>query len=109
MLTGITSGRQLSEGYVLQTLGGVTGFYRVDASQPVAMPAYRAWLSGYGDSSAKMISIDFTTAVGGIGNSLPETGADVYDLGGRKVSTEHRTRQLPNGVYIVDGQKRAKK
>lgn len=109
VLSGTTAQRQLSEGYVLQTLSGVTGFYRVDSERPVTMPAYRAWLNYSDESEAKMVRIDFTTAIGSTVSGQSSTASDVYDMGGRKVADSRKAGLLQKGVYVVDGQKRVKR
>lgn len=100
VLTGVTASKQISEGYVLQTLSGVTGFYHVNAERPVTMPAYRAWLN-YEDTGVKMLGIDFATGMSGIGHDGSE--AAQYDLGGRRVNKPDR-----RGIYVSEGKKRLK-
>ena len=45
------------------------------------------------------------TAIVGIRATMADTGNDVYDLNGRKVTNEYNAKRLTKGVYIVNGKK----
>lgn len=100
VLTGVTEQKVITEGYVLQRLNGVTGFYRVDSEKPITVPAYRCWLSYAGEAAVLPFRFD-VDAVNGLKQGGRE--GDRYDLSGRR--TDGRGR----GVYIQDGKKRVKK
>lgn len=100
VLSGVTEQKVITEGYVLQRLNGVTGFYRVDPAKPITVPAYRCWLNYAGDAEVLPFRFDID-AVNGLKQSGRE--GDRYDLSGRR--TDGRRR----GVYIQDGKKRARK
>lgn len=100
VLTGVTEAKVISEGYVLQTLGGETGFYRVDAARPVTVPSYRCWLTY--DGAAEVLAFRFDTdGIDGMVNGK-NVNAKWYGLDGR-ITTQPR-----KGVYIHNGQKRLK-
>lgn len=99
VLSGVTEAKVVSEGYVLQRLGGVTGFYRIDPTKPVTVPAYRCWLSWSGDANVVPFRFDFDAI------NVTKVNAyegDLYDLSGRR-SDGRRA-----GVYIQQGKKTVK-
>ena len=101
VLTGTTEQKVITEGYVLQRLGGVTGFYRVDPAKPVTVPAYRCWLSWRGTAEVVGLSVDLD----GISKTKNDrTDNDKwFDLSGR------RTDARRAGVYVQQGKKTLRK
>lgn len=99
VLSGATEQKVISEGYVLQRLNGVTGFYRVDPAKPITVPAYRCWLSYDSDAEVFPFRFDFDAI-----RALQQNGreGDRYDLSGRRTDGRH-------GMFIQDGKKKARK
>ena len=97
VLTGVTEQKVITSGYVLQSLGGVTGFYRVNPEKAVTVPAYRCWLTWDGTAGVVPFRFDFDAI-----KSTRQTGreGDIYDLSGRRSNGRQR------GVYIQQGKKR---
>lgn len=97
VLSGTTEQKVITSGYVLQRLGGVTGFYRVDPTKPITIPAYRCWLSWNGDANVVPFRFDFDDV-----HNVTSSGreGDRYDLSGRRTTARQR------GVYIQDGRKK---
>lgn len=98
VLAGVTEQKVITEGYVLQCLNGVTGFYRVDPAKPITVPAYRCWLSYSGDAEVLPFRFDLDA----VRDRMQEKGADDlwFDLGGRH--TDGRRQ----GVNVSNGKKR---
>lgn len=96
VLSGVTEAKVVSEGYVLQRLGGVTGFYRIDSTRPVTVPAYRCWLSWSGEANVVPFRFDFDAINGTKANGRE---GDLYDLSGRR-SDGRRA-----GIYVQQGRK----
>ena len=97
--------------YILQADGL---FHKVTSDNPsVTVPAYRAYISYNSHEGAKPLSIVFdgeTTGIGGTTDGATDGAADgpVYDLQGRRVADrldDSVRRQIPTGVYIVNGRK----
>ena len=93
--------------YILQDDGK---FHKVTTSNPsVTVPAYRAYISYNSHEGAKPLSIVFdgeTTGIGGTTNGA--TDGAVYNLQGQRVADrldDSVRRQIPTGVYIVNGRK----
>ena len=98
VLTGTTEQKVITEGYVLQRQEGVTGFYRVDAANPITVPAYRCWLL-YEDAGVKRLLLNIPTHIQeNINSRIQET--DWFDLEGRRSSILHK------GIYVQKGNKK---
>ncbi|MDE7378726.1 MAG: leucine-rich repeat domain-containing protein [Paraprevotella sp.] len=114
-LTGTFAPVQAVAGtYVLQNNGGVTGFYRVAAGKEPYVGAYRAWLSvPDGESSAAEVTafVFSDNAATGIEGATADRRVDVYTQEGVKVRSNVRMadalKELPRGIYVVDGAKKA--
>ena len=97
--------------YILQADGQ---FHKVTSNNPsVTVPAYRAYISYNSHEGAKPLSIVFdgeTTGIGGTTDGAADGAADgaVYNLQGQRVADrldDSVRRQIPTGVYIVNGRK----
>ena len=97
--------------YILQADGL---FHKVTSDNPsVTVPAYRAYISYNSHEGAKRLSIVFdgeTTGIDGTTDGATDGAADgaVYNLQGQRVADrldDSVRRQIPAGVYIVNGRK----
>ncbi|PIN27282.1 hypothetical protein [Prevotella intermedia] len=95
--------------YILQADGL---FHKVTSNPSVTVPAYRAYISYNSHEGAKPLSIVFdgeTTGIGGTTDGAADgKNGPVYDLQGRRVADrldDSVRRQIPTGVYIVNGRK----
>ena len=97
--------------YILQADGQ---FHKVTSNNPsVTVPAYRAYISYNSHEGAKRFSIVFdgeTTGIYGTTDGATDGAADgaVYNLQGQRVADrldDSVRRQIPAGVYIVNGRK----
>ncbi len=97
--------------YILQADGL---FHKVTSDNPsVTVPAYRAYISYNSHEGAKPLSIVFdgeTTGIYGTTDGATDGAADgaVYNLQGQRVADrldDSVRRQIPTGVYIVNGRK----
>ena len=97
--------------YILQADGQ---FHKVTSDNPsVTVPAYRAYISYNSHEGAKPLSIVFdgeTTGIYGTTDGATDGAADgaVYNLQGQRVADrldDSVRRQIPTGVYIVNGRK----
>ena len=97
--------------YILQADGQ---FHKVTSNNPsVTVPAYRAYISYNSHEGAKRLSIVFdgeTTGIGGTTDGATDDAADgaVYNLQGQRVADrldDSVRRQIPAGVYIINGRK----
>ena len=97
--------------YILQADGQ---FHKVTSDNPsVTVPAYRAYISYNSHEGAKRLSIVFdgeTTGIYGTTDGATDGAADgaVYNLQGQRVADrldDSVRRQIPAGVYIVNGRK----
>ena len=97
--------------YILQADGL---FHKVTSNNPsVTVPAYRAYISYNSHEGAKRLSIVFdgeTTGIYGTTDGATDGAADgaVYNLQGQRVADrldDRVRRQIPTGVYIVNGRK----
>ena len=101
--------------YILQADGQ---FHKVASNNPsVTVPAYRAYISYNSHEGAKRFSIVFdgeTTGIYGTTDGATDGAADgaadgtVYNLQGQRVADrldDSVRRQIPTGVYIVNGRK----
>lgn len=97
--------------YILQADGQ---FHKVASNNPsVTVPAYRAYISYNSHEGAKPLSIVFdgeTTGIYGTTDGATDGAADgaVYNLQGQRVADrldDSVRRQIPTGVYIVNGRK----
>ena len=97
--------------YILQADGQ---FHKVTSNNPsVTVPAYRAYISYNSHEGAKRFSIVFdgeTTGIYGTTDDTTDGAADgaVYNLQGQRVADrldDSVRRQIPTGVYIVNGRK----
>ena len=97
--------------YILQADGL---FHKVTSDNPsVTVPAYRAYISYNSHEGAKPLSIVFdgeTTGIYGTTDDTTDGAADgaVYNLQGQRVADrldDSVRRQIPTGVYIVNGRK----
>ena len=96
--------------YILQADGQ---FHKVTSNPSVTVPAYRAYISYNSHEGAKPLSIVFdgeTTGIYGTTDGATDGAADgaVYNLQGQRVADrldDSVRRQIPTGVYIVNGRK----
>ena len=101
--------------YILQADGL---FHKVTSNNPsVTVPAYRAYISYNSHEGAKPLSIVFdgeTTGIYGTTDGTTDGATDgaadgaVYNLQGQRVADrldDSVRRQIPTGVYIVNGRK----
>ena len=101
--------------YILQADGQ---FHKVTSNNPsVTVPAYRAYISYNSHEGAKPLSIVFdgeTTGIYGTTDGTTDGATDgaadgaVYNLQGQRVADrldDSVRRQIPTGVYIVNGRK----
>ena len=96
--------------YILQADGL---FHKVTSNPSVTVPAYRAYISYNSHEGAKRLSIVFdgeTTGIYGTTDGATDGAADgaVYNLQGQRVADrldDSVRRQIPTGVYIVNGRK----
>ena len=96
--------------YILQADGL---FHKVTSNPSVTVPAYRAYISYNSHEGAKPLSIVFdgeTTGIYGTTDGAADGAADgaVYNLQGQRVADrldDSVRRQIPTGVYIVNGRK----
>ena len=93
--------------YILQADGQ---FHKVTSDNPsVTVPAYRAYISYNSHEGAKRLSIVFDGETTGIyGTTDGATDGAVYNLQGQRVADrldDSVRRQIPTGVYIVNGRK----
>ena len=97
--------------YILQADGL---FHKVTSNNPsVTVPAYRAYISYNSHEGAKRFSIVFDgepTGIYGTTDGATDGAADgaVYNLQGQRVADrldDSVRRQIPTGVYIVNGRK----
>ena len=101
--------------YILQADGQ---FHKVPSNNPsVTVPAYRAYISYNSHEGAKRFSIVFdgeTTGIYGTTDGTTDGATDgaadgaVYNLQGQRVADrldDSVRRQIPTGVYIVNGRK----
>ena len=96
--------------YILQADGL---FHKVTSNPSVTVPAYRAYISYNSHEGAKPLSIVFdgeTTGIYGTTDDTTDGAADgaVYNLQGQRVADrldDSVRRQIPTGVYIVNGRK----
>ena len=93
--------------YILQADGQ---FHKVTSNNPsVTVPAYRAYISYNSHEGAKRLSIVFDGETTGIyGTTDGVTDGAVYNLQGQRVADrldDSVRRQIPTGVYIVNGRK----
>ena len=115
-----TSGQSTSNRGSILTLGynsqGTLGFYYYN-NPSEWIPPYKAYLpyNGNMDSSASAFTIyvndemddDLTDGISNV-RSHGTDGHQVYDLQGRRMNFDPRNpgdRQLPAGIYIIDGRK----
>lgn len=96
VLTGVYADTEITEGYVLQRLNGEVAFYRVDASDPITVPACHCYLSASTESAA-MVRLRGTTGIDGMES---EERGSVYDMSGKKVY-----QPAEKGVYIRGNKK----
>lgn len=99
-LTGVYSRTLVPTGsYVLQNHDGQVAFYKVDASAPQQVNAYRAYLTVA--SNAPVLTIDFgeTTGIGNLTPALSKGEGAVYNLAGQRVSAPSK------GIFLVNGKK----
>lgn len=101
LLTGTTVAKQITDGYVLQTQNGLTGFYKVEADKPINVPAYRCWLNYSADAYVLPLNIDILTVINAL-RSESGKAARTYDLSGRRVQ---QGSTLQRGIYIQQGHK----
>ena len=100
--------------YILQADGL---FHKVTSNPSVTVPAYRAYISYNSHEGAKRLSIVFdgeTTGIYGTTDGTTDGATDgaadgaVYNLQGQRVADrldDSVRRQIPTGVYIVNGRK----
>lgn len=101
LLTGTTTQQVITEGYVLQTQNGQTGFYGVEADDPITVPAYRCWLNYEGNVKMLGFPEDVLTSIRQMANGESSDG-QWYDLSGRRITRPQR------GMQVRQGDKRMK-
>lgn len=112
-LTGLLNGMKAPvSSYVLQNQNGVIAFYKVGDSIQPWIDANHAYLTLPDDMGANIHAIYLDPKVTGIHTVTAEEGnriVDVYNLSGMKVRSNVKKADalnaLPNGVYLIDGQK----
>ncbi|MCM1107570.1 MAG: hypothetical protein NC388_00795 [Clostridium sp.] len=101
----------LADTYVLQNNDGCVGFYHVAEGNEPSVSAYRAWLSVPEGEQAEVTAflfVDDATGISGV-----ESGSDklvnVYTIEGVCIRSSVRMpdalKELPRGVYVIDGVK----
>lgn len=99
VLTGVYTAEKVPvDSYVLQTQGGVQGFYKVEGDF-TATP-YRAYLTKDGVEINAFFFGDEATGIESVESAVIAEDTVVYDLTGRVVKTPTR-----GGIYIVNGVK----
>lgn len=104
-LTGILTQQAIpANSYVLQTQGGVQGFYQLEAELPAASSiAYRAYLTN-SNSGAALRAIFFneeeTTGVATPEVKAVEDGT-VYNMAGQRVNKDYKGIVIKNGKKIL--------
>lgn len=99
ILTGVMEQTQVNEGYVLQNLNGVTGFYRVNPDKSVEVPAYRCYMNNVAEADCVRIMFGNETGIGEL-NATSVSKGKAFDLQGRRVK-----KNAARGVYILNGEK----
>ena len=99
VLTGVMEQTQVNEGYVLQNLNGLTGFYRVNPDKPVEVPAYRCYMNNVTEADCVRIMFGNETGIGEL-NATSVSKGKAFDLQGRRVK-----KNAARGVYILNGEK----
>lgn len=97
MLTGVYANTKISEGYVLQQLHGDVAFYRVDASDPIIVPAFRCYLNATSESAAMLRLRGETTEIKDVDINVMK---DLYNIQGEKIIVP-----IERGVYIWGNRK----
>ncbi len=110
-LTGEYAEKEITSGYVLQTLNGEQKFYAVDAADAITVPAYRAYLNASTSGGVKAFGFPgaLPTGIETVDNGQLTMGR-VYNLAGQRVQKAQRSAQgdashLKKGLYIVGGKK----
>lgn len=99
VLTGVMEQTQVNEGYVLQNLNGLTGFYRVNPDKPIEVPAYRCYMNNVTEAGCVRIMFGNETGIGEL-NATSVSKGNAFDLQGRRVK-----KNAARGVYILNGEK----
>ena len=99
VLTGVMEQTQVNEGYVLQNLNGLTGFYRVNPDKPVEVSAYRCYMNNVTEADCVRIMFGNETGIGEL-NATSVSKGKAFDLQGRRVK-----KNAARGVYILNGEK----
>ena len=96
--------KQHVDGYVLNIVGGVPGFYKLSSTGQLNVN--RAYLpSSVVTNLVNAFTFlwdDDTDAIGSVNSETPVKDAVVYELNGRRVAN---TSNLRRGIYIVNGKK----
>lgn len=97
VMTGVFESTNLTSGYVLQQQETV-GFYPVESSNPVTIPAYKCYLNYSG--TERVLSLD--GVLEGLLNAASTDGQSerIYDMQGRRVKSP-----TTPGVYILGKRK----
>ena len=99
LLTGVLAAEEITSGYVLQTQSGVTGFYAVDSSRPVTVPANHCYLQV--EAGVKVLSFLFPDDAdhieGPAANGNPR--GPEYDMSGKRIKEKQK------GIHIREGKK----
>ena len=111
LLTGVYTATTVAAGnYVLQTNGGIQGFYEVGTGGLTTVP-YRAYLKSDAFSTGVKAFFfdDIATGVHAVhGSESMVQGSEIYNLAGQRLDhspfTTHHS-QLKRGIYIVGGKK----
>ena len=79
ILTGVMEQTQVNEGYVLQNLNGLTGFYRVNPDKPVEVSAYRCYMNNVTEADCVRIMFGNETGIGEL-NATSVSKGKAFDL-----------------------------
>lgn len=105
LLKGTHDGCEAPVGsYVLQRQSDVLGFYKVDGSRTINVPAAKCYLQLPDEGSVASISCllfpgGTTTGIETITEGAEKQNVPVYDLAGRRVT------KAAKGIYIIGGKK----
>lgn len=95
---GVYSNRKISNGYILQSIDGVIGFYPISNESQVLIPTYRCYLQC--EDKFDVIPIDSSALIGNVLIDKEQDG-NSYDLLGRKMILNKNDRS----IYVRKGKK----
>ena len=96
-LTGVFAegGKEITSGYVLQTLNGKQAFYKVSEEAPITVPAYRAYLTVSGSDVKSFNLGDDTTGISALEALTNNAFEAIYSADGVKLN------RIEKGVNIL--------